>query len=394
MQARMQSKWTDLAVWFGIVVCVGLIAISAVLNFRVGYRSADTRFDAWVYGIGVALIDVLKAGLPFVIGFAWAHRQWVRGAIATFVFLLFSLYSVTAGVRFAAQHQAFGVGKMSGEMEQRSALKATLQRLEETAKNLGPQRSEEEVAQAIEAVLARPVANASTVATFSERCTLARKLTRDACAEVAVLQTELARARQKADVDAQLNQATRELVALGTTGAGPDVDPQVKALQGILAWSPYAVSEQTIRQGLVLVIGVLFEVGSGLGLYLVTTPWRIETVVADEAQRKAPSENEGSGMVDGAVELGSVVAFAGARLEPVAGRKLTVTQMFEDYVAWCAREKAAPMRMADFYFAFDSLAQEVGIPVQNRGANTTYRDVGLIGNQEQPPQIAEQSPQI
>lgn len=377
MPERAQSKWIDAAVWRGIGVCVGLIAISAVLNFRVGYRSADTPFDAWVYGTGVALIDVLKAGLPFVIGIAWAHKQWARSVIAAIVFAVFSLYSVTAGVRFAAQHQASWLGKNTGDVEKRSALRATLTRLEETAQTLGPQRSEEEVAEAIEAVFAKPVANASTVATYSDRCTTARKATREPCAEIANLQTEMARARQKADVDVQIAQATREFVALGALGAGGEADPQVKAIQGLLEWSPYAVSERNIRLGLVLVIGVLFEVGSGLGLYLVTTPWRLTSSNIPDAN-DTTTEQRPQKPEETVMELGSVVAFAGEKLEPLAGAKMTMTEMFEQYVGWCKASQKAPLRMADFFLAFESLAEEVGIPVSQRGANVVYRDVGLV----------------
>lgn len=74
--------------------------------------------------------------------------------------------------------------------------------------------------------------------------------------------------------------------------------------------------------------------------------------------------------------LGSVVAFAGATLEPVAGAKVTATAMFKRYRTWCAREKFVPLRMADFFHAFDTLAAELHIPKVGQGANVVYRDIG------------------
>ena len=54
------TKPNRAAVLTGVVLCLGLVAISAALNFRVAYRTGDTELDAWIYGSGAAIADGLK----------------------------------------------------------------------------------------------------------------------------------------------------------------------------------------------------------------------------------------------------------------------------------------------------------------------------------------------
>jgi hypothetical protein len=63
------SRWpTNVLVTLGITVSLGLMAISAVLNFGVGYTTADAEFDGLVYRLSAAMADGLKAIAPFVAG--------------------------------------------------------------------------------------------------------------------------------------------------------------------------------------------------------------------------------------------------------------------------------------------------------------------------------------
>ena len=75
--------------------------------------------------------------------------------------------------------------------------------------------------------------------------------------------------------------------------------------------------------------------------------------------------------------LGAVEDYALARVRPSPGALITCSQVFADYRCWCEREGMAPLREAAFTEALEDLAREVGIPIQQRGSNTSFIDVVL-----------------
>jgi len=64
---------TDALVVFGILVSLGFIGGSALLNYRMGFHSADNDTDGMIYGGLAAAGDGLKALSPFVA--AWSRTS-------------------------------------------------------------------------------------------------------------------------------------------------------------------------------------------------------------------------------------------------------------------------------------------------------------------------------
>ena len=170
--------------------------MSAVLNFRVGYRTADTEFDGWVYGLGAGMADALKAIAPFVAFWGWRNRDFLAVAAAGIVFAIFTAYSFSAALGFAAHHRVVKQGEDSGAFEKRKDTRAEYDRIDTRLKALGVQRSQGEIEKATAAILARVVGDRGrTVNQISSNCTLNRKDTREACAEIASLAEETERSR-------------------------------------------------------------------------------------------------------------------------------------------------------------------------------------------------------
>lgn len=385
---------TDALVYLGIFVSVGMIAVSALVNFRVGYRAADTSLDGWIYGTGFAFLDLLKAILPFVFVWGLKQRDWLAVGASAVAFVTFTLYSVTAGMGFAAEHRAFREGERTGALEQRSDLRSEISRLEALAVKLGAQRSENEVSNAIEAVFARPMGK-GTVSSVSERCALARRDTREACAEIAGLMTELERARQWADVDRRLQLAREQMEELGGRGAHKESDPQVAVLLGLTKMTGAPFGSEQIRYGLALLVGLVLEIGSGFGLYLATTPWRREIARIADVSAPAPimatdaempaltapmlmehSKHQSAEamqmVVREATAIGSVMEFAVACVHDAEGSVVTVSEVYQAYETWCRTGAFAPLRQAEFQAAFVDLAREVGLIARLRGANISF----------------------
>jgi hypothetical protein len=373
--APAANGWvTDILVVLGIAVSLGLIAISAVLNFRVGYRTADNEFDGLVYGLAAALADGLKAIAPFVAGWGWRRKDYLAVAAAAAIFIVFSGYSFSAAMGFAAQHRIFKQTEQQSAFEQREDLKKEMRRIETRLEKLGAQRSAGEIEKAVAAVLARPVpGNGRTVGEISKGCTLNRPATRPACAEIADLNAEAERAKEYRRLSDDAKDLRKRLE--GVKGGTRSGDAQLDVLQGLLEATPLKVERRHLEVALAVLVALLVELGSGLGLFIATTPWR--TATPNErgkgtGTRKQRKSGKGTAMTCGAVE-----EFMLARVEPRPGAQVSTGDLFLAYGLWCRKAGLEPCELAAFKTRFSELAELAGVGFSGTGDNGVYTDVGL-----------------
>ncbi|MGD9804146.1 MAG: hypothetical protein AB7E81_04645 [Hyphomicrobiaceae bacterium] len=391
----------------GVGVAIGLIGISGAVNFRMAFRTADTNLDAWLYGTAAALLDGLKALLPLAMVWAWQARRWFVTFVGVAVFSVLSGFSLVNGIGYVSDLRWLQVGQRKAGIESRASLKATMTRLEGQLAAILTTRSAETIEQAIGAVFARPVARHSTVDSHSDGCTNARSLTREACEEVARLRVELAESRERTRLNAVVAETRARLDALSAITAMASAEPQVEVVKGLAEGWYGALSKEDVRRGLVVMVGLVLELGSGLGLYLVTVPWHdagrrngkaggepagaggAPEVEAPPASVDSAPLNRGEGEVvermPEAVRIGNVEAFAAECLVPAEGGRISSTSLFGQYRRWCIRRGEVPLRGSEFEVVFHDLAEDVGIPWGNRGGNVMYHDVALT--LEQPPQV-------
>lgn len=368
---------TNTLVVGGVLLSLGLIAVSAMLNFRMAYRMGDTELDGWVYGSGAAIADGLKALLPFFVWWAWRKREWLAVGAGALLFVVFTAYSFTAGMGYAAQLRAFSEGVRLSALEARAGLLDEATRIEGRLDKLGVQRSEEEIAAELQAVFAR-VLGKTTVGNYSKNCTLARDWSRHSCAEAALLRQELARALEAAELEGRLGDVRRKLRELGANGAVGGGDPQLVALEGMAQQLGWAADRNSVRLALLVLVGLLFELGSGLGLYVSTVPWRSERRWRVEEEVKGRGGAPELEYMAKATKLGDVEEFALERLAPaVAERGVTNTAMFQDYARWCRRRDEVALGEVDFLERFGRVARECGLKLRQRGGNVMYMGVRL-----------------
>ncbi|CEJ87874.1 conserved membrane hypothetical protein [Hyphomicrobium sp. GJ21] len=364
----------DALVTIGIALSVGLIAVSATLNYRMGYRSADTEIDGIIYGSGAGLADGIKAISPFMGAWGWRNGDYLAVACAAVLFTVLTSYSFTAALGFAAQHRANKTSGIARDIERHGDLRRQLDRDDKRLAALGQQRSSAEVSKEMEAKLQSPVGK-STVGKVSDNCTLNRLATRAACADVATLGEELARTQERERLEAEEHELRKELDGL-TNGTASSDDAQVDAVRQLADLTRREVKKENVVFGLSMLLALLVELGSGLGLYVVTTPWRAKdpppppTQVTPRGRSMKQSKD--------ATGLGMIDTYVLQRLEP-AQATLGFRELYQDYQAWCRWRSVVPFIEKEFARQFDELAREVGMPCLTDRKGRVYQNVKLIG---------------
>lgn len=350
----------------GVAGCLGLIAVTAMVNFRFGYKlGGNDAFERELFAWGLGCADVVKALMPFAFALAVRKKDVLAAVASASIFAVGTASSFYAGTGLAAEHRLANEGGNTSVIDKRADLKAEKERFEARLKVLGPLPSPAEVTRSIEAELAKPVARTGkTVATYSSKCQESLTRTRDACRRVAALAVTFEQATEADGAEARIKELVGDLGGLDSNIQS--ADPQLDVLERVAKWLSLKAGRDDIRTGLLLFLGLLLELGSGLGLYAVTTPWR--------HREQGP---EGKRMTS---TLGDAVVYADERLQPVRGSRLTANKLYADYEAWCGKRNYVPVREGIFTEQMIMLAKDVGMPLEQSGSNLEFCDVGLVGN--------------
>jgi hypothetical protein len=344
----------DLAAIIGVLASLCLIAVSATLNYRMGYRAADNPQDGMVYGLGAGAGDILKALAPMMFLLALKKREWLAAFAAALVFAAGTLYSFTAALGFAAEHRAVRADEAVAAQEAHRAYATSRDQLLARIQLLGPQRSVAEIDAAIEAIYAQPAwEGGRTVATVSNRCQLSKPATRLRCEDIAKLNAEKAKAADAAMTTQQLAHLEQQRPA-----PGGSQNAQVIALVA-LSHHLVPLSEELIMAVLAVMLAVFLEVGSGFGLLLATTPWR---------QTTAPTDTK---------PTPDLAEFLAATLEPSAGDSVTGQEVLTRYQNWCKGAKAPRLNSQQVCAELVIVAQDLGLRVQGSGPGLVLHHVKL-----------------
>jgi len=357
---------------FGVVVSLCLISVSAVLNYRMGFHSGAGGLDGVVYGIGAASGDVLKAMSPFMGHWGRKNRDWLAVAAAVTMFVSLTAYSFTAAYGFSAIHRSELSALADKRIEDRAGMKAAFARTEARLDQLGPQRASGEVKAAIAAAYAEPVGK-TTLEGATERCKAVRAWSRKACAAVKGLERELEASLEQEKLSSEAARLREELK--GEAAAPEAGDPQREGIRTLLALANIEVSRETVGYGLGLLLAVLIELGSGLGLYLVTTPLRgkvsTQTMGVEMKQSLNPAYGD--------VQRGEVAEYVTNQVMIVEGEESGMDVLFKDYIGWCRRQNRHAVARAGFERAFQRFAQMAGVKSAHVNGNVVFNGIAVLG---------------
>ena len=259
---------------------------------------------------------------------------------------------------------------------------------------------------------------------WSNGCTkLDGKAERTLCDRYHGLQAELGSAVQGAELEKRIADADAKLAAQPQNGA-TEADPQAAVLTALLGKVLPDVKIADVQTMMSVFVALLLEIGSGLGMYVAFSQWRIYDVKAPSAPRIVPvvqaatmntaavavaaqpavqqqlakprsgaNDNRSAPAVTRMVAPETdVERFYKENIEVTDGSSLTATELYEDYCAWCETKTKEPLALPTFGRSFG----ELGVKKEKIAGRIRYIGIALKSGQEQqgdkkPPVFASQA---
>lgn len=337
----------------GAAAATLMIMVSAGMNIAFLSSFGRSQTESLILGLASGAADILKALLPFFI--VWAWRSGKRGFLipASLVWALFAGFSLLSAFGFAAGNRLESVEAQAALNDRLLALDAERAQIIKRLNAMPPGR-------AIGAVEAEIRAARQHLRWSSTRgCSDASvPESRAFCAGYFSLRSALASARQEQDLQAQRVQLSRQIEALKSQGGGRGADPQSALLAAIIG-----TDDTSVRLALIIVLAVVVELGSSLGLYLATAhsplsqgrktgPEIHKTVEPDKLEVKP---------------VGEVLDYCLDRLIPVPGQVLGWDDLREDYLRWCGHCDLEALEPGAFEAEFRVIAERIDLDLTSGG---------------------------
>jgi hypothetical protein len=365
---------------------LALSGISILCCYVFGTHLAP-GIEGQLYGALGGIADALKAFLPLAIAAALAARQKGRAAAGAAMFAVFSLYSFTSELGLYALGRNAVASDAQAGREAYEAAKADRGGIASRLKELGPQRPTGAVQADMDA------AKQGGLWRGSEGCTQATwPAARTFCTGFEKLKGELASAQEAERLRGQDEKLAVKLSGFDLAAVMRSSDPQSEALSRFTGFSSSA-----IRDALAVLVALLIELGSGLGLWVATAGTRaarptskapcetgpvavavparepqktaeppsvVEALSPTEMPKAFPAPARPRLVTSRADPVGSVAVIMADILEPGRG-KVEIADVFAAYAEACEASGKRPIPANEFPAAIAELCQRLGIEIED-----------------------------
>lgn len=355
----------------GVAAAGILLAVSAAMNWRFGYSLGMTEVDKQIYGAASAAADCFKALVPFFLFSALKNRMWSQVLASGVLWVVVTVYSLTSALGHAALNRMDTNGQRSVEAAQYKDLRADLKRAQDQMSWIPQHRPTQTVSAEIDAQkLQRAFAQ-------TKSCTeVTGPVGRDFCSKYQGLQSELASAEQAQKWDGVIQEINAKLAHAKGANAMAEADPQAAVLAKLASMVLPGVNVKTedVQTALAVFVAILLEIGSGFGMYVAFSTWRLY----DRAAPSVPSmasvrtidvtpqpmplvkprlgvANDNKSSPKHVAPETDVIRFRNERIEEADGASLTATTLYEDYCAWCEEQQKEPLALPTFGREFGDL---------------------------------------
>jgi hypothetical protein len=255
------------------------------MNWRFGFSLGRTELDGQIYGAASAAADCLKALVPFFFFAAVRNKVWSQAAASALVWVVVTTYSMTSALGHAALNRFDSTGHRAQEAQAYKDLRVDLKRAEEQAAWIPQHRPYETVQSEIEG------AKTQRAWSSTKGCTDAtRKASREFCQHYFGLTAELAAASSAKEADARIASISAKIKAAEGTPALSEADPQAKVLTELAAAFFPNIKIENVQMALTLFVALLLEIGSGFGMYVAFSQWRLYDRQMPAAPELAPAD--------------------------------------------------------------------------------------------------------
>jgi hypothetical protein len=331
------------------------------MNWRFGVSLGRTELDGQIYGAASAAADCLKALVPFFFFAAIRNRMWSQAIASAVVGVVVTAYALTSALGHAALNRLDTAGQRTVEAQSYQDLRGDLKRAEDQLSWIPQHRPAATVQSAIDGVK-----NQRQWEWTSGCKDVTGKQGRDFCQKYHALTAELASGQQAQALETRVAEIQNKLGHTKGTTALSEADPQATVLAKLSG-----LDIDKVQIALTIFIALLLEVGSGFGMYIAFSQWRLY-------DREAPAAPKMASVSTAAAAVAAPVAVAvkkprfGANdnktlppqkllvpetdvqrfykenVESQDGHTVSATALYEAYCVWCEERQKEPLALPTF----------------------------------------------
>ncbi|MCB1510484.1 MAG: hypothetical protein KDJ36_06235 [Hyphomicrobiaceae bacterium] len=376
----------------GICAAGVLLLVSAAMNWRFGYQLGKTEFDGFIYGSASAAADCMKALVPFFFFAAIKNKAWSQAVASALVWSVVTVYSLTSALGHAALNRADTSGQRSAQVQSYKDVRADLERAKSQLGWVPKHRP----AATVKAELAG--LEKSRRWSWTNGCTeIKGRSNRAFCEKHVAAKSELASANEAAKLEARIAGFQAKLGGMnGVTHSAED--PQAAVLAKLAGVFVPGVKMEDVQTALTIFVALLLEVGSGLGMYIAFSQWRMyerrepvlevklgsnvsaqmtpkavpapvaevvetqppaiehvpsqpvveERPAAEAVEAPRESANDNKTAAELQTPKTDVERYREENVVEQEGSSLTVTALYEDYCTWCDEQNKEPLALPTF----------------------------------------------
>jgi hypothetical protein len=358
----------------GVLAAGVLLAVSCAMNWRFGFSLGRTEFDGQIYGAASAAADCMKALVPFFFFAAIRNKMWSQAAASALVWVVVTSYSLTSALGHAALNRLDTAGQRTATADSYKDHRADLARAQEQLSWIPQHRPAQAVQADIDAV------KDERAWTGTEQCSkVTGSKSRGFCQKYHALSAELASAQQSIALEARIADIQGKMTNTNGHAVMTEADPQAAVLAKLAAIIAPNIKIEDVQTALTVFVALLLEVGSGFGMYIAFSQWRLYESHAPTAPVMVPVSTAAAAVAapvavaiakprSGANDNRSappaqrmiapendVERFYKERIETQDGSSLTATSLYEDYCAWCEEQQKEPLALPTFGREFGEL---------------------------------------
>ena len=356
---------------FGCLASLILLCVSAAMNWQYGYSLGETQFNAYVLGAASIAADCMKALLPFFIFAAWRNRSWSQALGGAALWAVCILYALTSAIGFASTNRSDTTGTRVMQAEKYEDLRTQLNRVTDQQKWLEKHRSVGMVEAEIDA------AKQNYRWTSSEGCVNATvTLSREFCESYHKLQAELAAAKKEEALQKSADQVRAKLGEMNGTAAAKVADPQATMIAKLLGFDI-----KQVELGLTILVTLLVELGSSMGLYVSTSTWRIH----EPKRMPAPEPIKVVEIMHPPVRLhqpprlalprSDIELYFKDRIRQDDGASVTALALYDNYCEWRETTQRQPVGLP----IFSRQLTDLGVQKAKIAGKIRYIGIRLMG---------------